>query len=421
MRYTVGHNTEVKSKSLMNWLLLPLLLLCLTACSSDDDEALTEQNPEAETETDSKVPGKVTPTKLWIYVYKPNTAVPTRAYTGDVNPIGREDVIYLLQIWVFTHTSNKLIGYFSSAESSALNTGDNYEIYQLTVDETYAQTAELGREHVDVYVLANVSTGNCNLELGHTTTRAELEAALLKKTSSADPFGMTSPVREVQDKVGLPMSGVLRNQPVTGAAPVLRIDDGGELAKVRLIRTVSKLRFAFSRQTGSEPLQINSIQLNTEMIPKSEYLIMAADAPYDRHTCHIKTDDGYNTATPNLLDEAITDVPANDDPTIYAWGYEELEPQAYEDLIDDAAEDGYLTQRLFYLRESDKLLQGTIKYQIDGGEEQTATFRMVDTGGFSRNHIWTVYAYQAQAHLQVVVAEVAPWRLSEENHNFYNW
>ena len=46
---------------------------------------------------------------------------------------------------------------------------------------------------------------------------------------------------------------------------------------------------------------------------------------------------------------------------------------------------------------------------------------MVDVGGFSRNHVWTVYAYQAEASLKVIVAEVAHWLQTEQNYEFYNW
>ena len=420
MRYTFGHITDREGNSRMSWLLMLLLLVYLTACSSADDEELAEPNPEAEAAANNNGPRKA-PTKLYIYVYAPEAPEVTRgAYDGEVLATGNEASVYKMQIWVFTHNSHNLLGYYESTGASSLSALEPYELLQLTIDETYAETAEANREHVDVYVLANVSAQNCNLTLDHTATQAQLDAALLKKTT-ADPFGVTSPVREVPENLGLPMSGILRDKPVTGTTPVLRLDDGGEIATVMLRRVVSKLRFAFSRQTGSEPLQINSIRLGTEMIPKSEYLFMTEAEPYDRHTCHINTADGYDTATPNLLDEVISDVATNDDPVVYAWGYEELEPQLYERKIDNAVTAGDLTQRTFFLRESNKLLQGTIKYQIGNGEEQTATFRMVDEGGFSRNHIWTVYAYQAQAHVQVVVAEVAPWRLTEENNDFYNW
>lgn len=392
----------------MCWLLLLLLLLCLTACSSSDEET-----PGSEQDK--------TPTQLYIYVHAPHTAVPTRAYTGDVDPIGNEAMVYSLQIWVFTHDTNKLIGYFSPSETSALNKPEGYEVFQLTVDDDYAQTAEASRERVDVYVLANVGAGNCHLTLDQTATSAQLEAAVLAHGTEEDAFGLTAPITTVPENMGLPMSGVLRDQPVTGSAPVLRLDNGGQMATVSLIRTVSKLRFAFANQTGNEALTIKSIQLNADMIPEEQYLFMAAEAPYDRKTCHIKTASGYNATTPELLTASVTDVPTIEQPVIYAWGNEELEPQVYEHMLDEAAAEGKLTQRLYYLRESDKQLQGEIKYQIGSGDEQTATFTMLDEGGFSRNHIWTVYAYQAQARLHVVVVTIAPWKTTEKDYEFYNW
>ena len=389
----------------MSWLLLSLILLCLTACSTPEENLSSSPSTES--------------TRLYIYVHAPQTAVPTRAYIGDVDPIGNEAKVYSLQIWVFTHTSNQLLGYFSPSETTGLNKPNGYEVYQMTIDEDYAETEEESRENVDVYVLANVKDANCHLTLDHTTTRAELEAAVLAH-GTQDAFGLTAPVSTVTEGVGLPMSGVLRNQPVTGSAPVLRLDDSGQVAQVSLIRTVSKLRFAFANQTGNEDLIINSIKLNSTMIPEEQYLFMADDKPYDRKTCHIKGS-GYNDTTPELLAAPINDVSAIAQPVIYAWGNEELEPQAYESLLDAAVATGDLTQRLYYLRESDKQLQGEIKYKIGDGEEQTTTFQMVDEGGFSRNHIWTVYAYQAQARLHVVVVNIAPWKTVETNYEFYNW
>ena len=411
MKQAYRHNITHHSNRHWSWLLLSLLLLCLTACSSSDED----QTAETPVGKQDKMPAQ-----LYIYVHAPQTAVPTRAYTGDVEPINNEAMVYSLQIWVFTHDTNKLIGYFSPTGTSALNKPGGYEVFQLTIDEDYAQTAEAGRETVDVYVLANVKEDNCHLTLDHTTTRAELEAAVLAH-GTQDAFGLTAPIMEVPEGVGLPMSGVLRDQSVTGTAPVLQLGNSGQMAKVSLIRTVSKLRFAFANQTGNEPLVIKSIKLNADMIPEEQYLFMAADASYDRKTCHIKTASGYNTTTPELLAATINDVPVIEQPVIYAWGNEELEPQAYEQMLDEAATAGNLTQRMYFLRESDKQLLGEIKFQIGDGDEQTATFQMVDDGGFSRNHIWTVYAYQAEARLHVVVVKIAPWKTTEENYEFYNW
>ena len=394
----------------MNWLLMPLLLLCLSACSSaDDNNAATGQ-----TEDTSK-------TKLYIYVYAPQEAQSSRAYDGDVDPITNESSVYSLQIWAFGHDSHNLLGYYASSQPSTLSTANPYELIQMTIDETYAETEEASRENVDVYVAANVENSNCNVKLDEKMTQEQLEAALLQKTT-ADPFGVTSPVSIVPANVGLPMTGVVRDLSVTGSAPVLRLDNGsGEIATVYLVRTISKLRFAFSRETGGETLTINSIKLNTEMLPIAEYLFMSAGAPYNRHTCHIKTESGYDATTPNLLSAPLTEIAENEDPVIYAWGYDEATPEVYEARIETAAASGDLTQRYFYLRESDKLITGEIKYQIGNDEEQTTTFTMVDAGGFSRNHVWTIYSYLAESKLKVIVAEIAPWRQTEQSYEFYNW
>lgn len=404
MKYTDRHINRHYGNSLLIGL-LALLWVCLSACSSGDDEANNGNQTKV-------------PTKLYIYLYTPQTESSTRAYDGDVNPIAYENSIYKLQIWVFTHDSHKLIGYYAPEESPGLSAANPYELIQLTIDETYAETPAASRERVDVYVLANVQQENCNLTLDGNTTQAQLEAALMEKTT-IDPFGVTNPVMSVPTNLGLPMSGVLRNQPVTGEAPILRLDKDGEIATVLLIRTISKIRFAFSRQTGSETLRINSIKLNGSMIPMAEYLFMSEAAPYNRKTCHIKTESGYDTTSPELLSEALEDVAVNDNPVQYAWT-EEQAPIYYERLLDDAPASN-LTQRLYYLRESDKMLQGEIKYQIGNEEVKTATFKMVDTGGFSRNHVWTVYVYTAQARIQVVVAETAPWTQTDVNYEFYNW
>lgn len=405
MKYTDRHINRRYGNSLLIGL-LTLLWVCLSACSSGDDEANNGNQTKV-------------PTKLYIYLYTPQTESSTRAYEDDVNPIAYENSIYKLQIWVFTHDSHKLIGYYAPEESPGLSAQHPYELIQLTIDEKYAEKSETERENVDVYVLANVQQENCNLTLDGNTTQEQLEEALMEKTT-IDPFGVTNPVMSVPTNLGLPMSGVLRNQPVTGEAPILRLDKDGEIATVLLIRTISKIRFAFSRQTGSETLRINSIKLNDSMIPMAEFLFMSEAAPYNRKTCHIKTASGYDTTSPELLSEALEDVAVNDNPVQYAWGTEELTPIIYEQLLDNAPASN-LTQRLYYLRESDQMLQGEIKYQIGSEEEKTATFKMVDEGGFSRNHVWTVYVYTAQARIQVVVAETAPWTQTDVNYEFYNW
>ena len=420
MKHTFGHITDRGGSSWLNWLFMSMLMLCLTACSSSDGDDENYINPE----TSGNQLGNA-PTMLYIYVYSAETPLVTRTYEGEVSSVGNESTLYSIKIWVFTHDTHKLIGYYSPDATPGLDASKSKEPIQVTIDETYAQTDPSDRENVDVYVLGNVTAESCNVTLDETSTPDVLEQALMAKTTTPttnDPFGVTSPVRGVPADIGLPMSGVLRNQPVTGSAPVLRLGNGSEPATVVLHRIVSKLRFAFSKKNGSETVRINSIKLNSLMIPKSEYIFMTEALPYNGHRCRIKSDDGYDESTPKLLDAPLEDVASCEHPVIYAWGNNEtLSPEQYEAQIEDGASNNYLTQRCFYLRESDKKLEGEIKYQIGEGVEQTATFSMVDNNGFSRNHVWTVYAYPAEARLHIVVADIAPWDIFEKDYDFYNW
>ena len=168
MRQTNRHITISNRSSRMSWLLLSLLLLCLSACSSSDDDNSQPTNP-------SKAP-----TQLYIYVYAPQQAEPTRAtYEGDVSAVNQEATIYSMQIWVFTHDTKKLIGYYSPTTLPGLSSDHPYKEFQLTIDETYAETEVNSRENVDVYVLANVTPETCNVTLNETTTQAQLEASLM--------------------------------------------------------------------------------------------------------------------------------------------------------------------------------------------------------------------------------------------------
>jgi hypothetical protein len=77
----------------------------------------------------------------------------------------------------------------------------------------------------------------------------------------------------------------------------------------------------------------------------------------------------------------------------------------------------------YYLRESEKLLRGTISYTIEGvATTQSATFEMKTLGDFLRNHSWIVYAYyEGLSGMQVVAVDVTPWVNKSDSHDVYNW
>ena len=381
---------------LLQWLLCSMLTVLFSACSSSDaaegPKEATHQQPQ-----------------LAIYVYAPEqaavkrNAAPTRGDVGEVDAITNEGTIDSLQIWIYEQETGNSVGYFSTKDVSALNQGQG-TIYQIPVSDDFASK----KPYVNVYVMANVTSANCGIEtLNKETTRAALlEGAKI----TTGHFGLEQNTRTVPDD-GLPFAGMLTGEPVVGDAPTLRVGTLSAVSTVQLTRAVSKLRFVFAKTTGEATVNIKSIKMSAGMIPDEEYLFKTP------------TSMTYNTAESELLKDSITDIAETADPTLYL--YTDQSAQAYEDLIDEAANKQPKEVTVYgpiYLRESDKQLAGTITYTIDGGTEQTANFAMQQAGDFSRNHTWIVYAYYGgSGNLQVQSLYVKDWSIKEVNHDLYNW
>ena len=389
---------------LLQWLLCSILTVLCAACSSGDD---------AEENGTSGVSHKQA--KLAIYVYAPEQAsakkhtAPTRANESEVDAITDEGTIDSLQIWIYESATGNYVGYFSTKDVTALNEGKG-TTYQIPVSDDFA--SKTPKPTVNVYVLANVTHDNCGVgTLNKETTRAQL----LDSAKIEGHFGLGNLVKTVPTD-GLPFAGMLTGQTVVGDAPTLRVGTLNEVSTVQLTRAVSKLRFVFAKTTGEAKVSITSIKINEQMIPEVEYLFKAP------------TSMTYNTTAAELLSTTISDIAETDDPTKYI--YIDQEAQAYEDLIDAAAnkqdpeKPEVTVYGPIYLRESDKQLTGTITYTIGEGtpEPQSVDFAMQQAGDFSRNHTWIVYAYYAgSGNLQVQSLFVKEWSTKEFNHDLYNW
>lgn len=370
-----------------------MLVLMLAACSSSDGGELG-----GGTERQSA--------KLAIYVYAPEQAsAHTRADEGLVDPVNNtlnEGIIKSLKLWIYeTETGNK-VGYFNTEDVEALNEGQG-ATYQIPVSDEFAAS----KPKVDVYVMANVTASNCGVgTLNESTSRADL----IEGAKITGHFGLYDRVNRVPAD-GLPFAGKLTTQSVVGDAPALRVGTEAEPSTVELTRAVSKLRFVFSKATGSPEVKITSIKIDAEMIPNEEYLFEAPASVT------------YNASESELLSSAIADVAGTADPLVYS--YTGQDAQDYEDLINGAASKATPEVTVYgpiYLRESDKKLTGTITYSLDGGSEQTADFEMTQAGDFKRNHTWIVYAYYAgSGNLQVQSLYVKDWSTKEFNHELYNW
>lgn len=355
-------------------------LAFLTACNSSDGE--DQQKP----------------TMLTIYVFSPEQPIITRGDVGPVNASEAENKVNSLQLWIFDTSGNK-VGYLKTTETATLNTGQG-AIYQIPVSDEFAQN----KPNVDVYVLANVTAANCGISttLDENTTR---EALIEQAKITSDHFGLTSAsLTTAVPADGLPMAGILKNQPVIGDAPVLRIGNETNIATVPLTRAVSKMRFFFANVATALKLKITGITLNGSLIPKEEYLFTQSKTLT------------YDAKAASILASPI-EVAKKEDPAQYI--YKGQTAQEYENLMVGAE---LSLAGPYYLRESGKILTGTITYTVEGMSEMSATFTMKEQGDFLRNHSWIVYAYyEGLSGMQVVTVDVTDWVAKSYNYEVYNW
>lgn len=378
----------------IRWLIGSILMLLLIACGDD-------------------LPNKQ-PAVLTIYVYTPDRPMVTRGEVGDISALEAEMRITSLKIWVFEHETGNLVAYQRPAAFSDMNA-----VTPTKFDLPLPDWFTIAKPNVDVYVFANVTKNSCDLlkELDGTSTRDELNSATIRSNAfGLYPLVGLNDLRK-DDSEGLPMTGVLLDQPVDGEDPtVLTVGSRTSMATAHLVRTASKVRFVFGRPEGAEAVRITDIVMDEGMIPEEEYLVL-----FEPYKLRIKTT-GYNTAAKSLLQGDLDITTSCQLPSEYV--YDLTGAQDYETKIETAIDEGKLTgYGPFYLRESDRLLKGTIKYRV-GSEttDRSARFEMESEGDFARNHSWIVYAYYtSDGMLDADAVSVDDWDNEDEEHPIHNW
>ena len=393
-------------------------MLSFPACSSSDTE---EQ--------------KVNPL-LEIHVFTPDYPVVTRADKGPVASEAQEMKLTDLRIWVFESSDGKPVGYLNPAKTDYTQTGGTF---LMKVSDDFANR----KPNVDVYVMANVNTGNCNITSvpDGSATRDALDNIMIEHSQDHDPFGLSSPKTSLGENDYLPMSGVLKGQQLTVNAPVLSVGN------VQVVRAVSKVRFIFSSSTSTnQELKIKKITfdgseaVNNTVIPKSisksEYLFLNGPYTATAQSNHINSDAGYYEEAETLFDKTGTGdtpimVPSSTNPAQFAWNGAQS-GQEYENLINrelakvetETVKREIIEGCRFYLRESDKQISGKIYYTVgESTDLKNQSFSLKEAGDFTRNHTWIVYGYFAGSNnLRIFTVAFTPWKeLDEETHGLYNW
>ena len=353
---------------------------------------------------------------LYVKVNIPD-AVLTKAEIGTVDPWAAERSVSSLQIWVFRAGSienSGLIGYKTLDPDALAATGlrnGSPARFSISVSQTIMEQ----KPNVDVYAVINGESAGFTIDKFPSASGdwaklapTDLQAFVL----GADCFGVSTLVSEVP-AAGLPMAGVMKNEPMTGQYPVLTI------STLTLTRAVSKLRFVFCQMTENgtpvDNFNITSININGQIGENEKFI---TDQTYGSNTYLTRLFDSTGYV---LLDKTWTSnlpAPANN-PAPGDYLYDgAMSAQEFEDLIDGGVRSGVLTQwGLTYLRETDKQLSGTIKYTVGSGPEKTAIFTMARQGDFTRNHSWIIYGYFIGGRL-VVQPTVLPWIAGQDRISY---
>ena len=405
---------------ILRWMSGILMLFLLVACSKSSSEGGEE--PEIKKPV------------LRIYIFPPNRPIITRADDlGNVDATEEENKINSLQVWVFERDENELgnsllVGHVSLGTLTLSEAGTGEVTMEITDAFADKLMTSNQRPRVDVYVAANVTSTNCGLSLSAnalTTNNVTKESDVAELFIGTNYFGVTSPITRVPSD-GLPMSGVLKDQPISGSSPVFRVGTSESLANVQLVRAVSKMRFIFCMSTANnDDVDVKTISLNGNVLPKEEYLFLANDYKKATEKWRIKGTEYEEAKT--LVSTSGTPIEDCESPSYYSYDGK-MNGQEYENRINEGVGKGDLTDLgTFYLRESDQKLTGTIQYAItpEGTtttNEKTTSYSMINAGEFSRNHTWIVYGYFiTSGDLELNIVEMKDWDSGEVPEEVYNW
>lgn len=389
-----------------------VLLVSVTSCMNYNDEV-------------EPVLRETTP--LTLYLQTADKHYSTRAYEGDVDPISElESTIKSVKVWIYDHDDGRFLAYAQNNEG------------KVTLDLPMYIVSS--KKHIDVYAIGNVAgVGLEGLNAESGATRDALKDIIISGTLFTPNTTMTNSA--MLTDYGLPMSCIEEDyDPLLADGTV---GDASTLPQILMTRAVSKIRFAFGRATDFDNVAITGIEIDGGVIPVQEYIFpiaksvkaanyaTMANGTYngDRYPNIVSTgDDAYIADAITYRAEGDEDftttmigatrIQEYDDPTIYIWpaaaanGGTAMTTQQYDSRITSVINGQY--DYTTYLRETDKVISGTIHYMVNG-EAGATTFTMAESteAEFARNHEWIVYAYFDPAKLNLTIT-VQPWELIEK-------
>lgn len=317
----------------------------------------------------------------------------------DANPTQEND-IHNIKVWVFkSNTGDDATPISYKAETLSEVKNGNYTLNLRFLRKIGGEEVK----NIDLYILANSESINMPNQIKgkdlSSVTRKDL-----KEVSFTSPFGInrdgSAETKEVSKEKRLPISRAITQ--ISVDSHVADTEEGAKDKgiKIPLVRAVSKLHFYFARKKGNDAntsqVKVTRIEVEGNTIPTASY-VFPDEATYN--------EDGYNQdVTSQKYNTGTTYVPT----TLKLAGVENKDirevdnPESFIKKSDQSAQEyldafnnaGIRSHNLCYLRETNKAIQGTIYYSLDGGvTEKHKTFNIPSEGNAIRNRELVVYGY----------------------------
>ena len=318
----------------------------------------------------------------------------------DANPTQESD-IHNIKVWVFkSNTGDEATPISYKAETLNEVKNGNYTLNLRFLRKIGGEEVK----NIDLYILANSESINM-LDQMKGKDLSSVTRKDLKEVSFTSPFGINSDgnaeTKEVPAEKGLPISRAITK--ISVDSHVADTEEGAKAKgiKIPLVRAVSKLHFYFARKSGSDAntsqVKVTRIEVEGNTIPTASYVFpdeaIYNENGYNQNVTSQKYDNAGTAYVPTTLKLAgveNTNIKEVEDPKSFIKKSNQS-AQQYLDAFKQADIDSH---DLCYLRETNKAIQGTIYYSLDGGAtEKHETFNIPSEGNAIRNRELVVYGY----------------------------
>lgn len=309
-----------------------------------------------------------------------------------------ESDFHSIKVWVFQSGTNEDANPIAYKEEALKDINGSYNLQLRFLRKIAGKEVE----NIDLYILANSESTNIQDKLSgkdfSSITRKELQNISFDSTFGIQENG--KPQNTKVPETGLPISRAITNISVEKHVGTTEAEAETKGIKIPLVRAVSKLHFYFARKSGNDAntskVKVTRIEVKGNTIPTASY-IFPDETEYDENGYNQDvTSQKYNSATPYVLDALKLagvenkDIMEVEDPKSFI----KKSNQSAQEYLDALDNKGIKSHDLCYLRETNKAIQGTIYYSLDGGvTENHVTFNIPSEGNAIRNRELVVYGY----------------------------